>query len=213
MQVCAHDSFVALDREDQGDVDADALTDHLGDGGNACQRRGDLDQDVRTIDDLVQLDRLRDGGVGVVSQARIDFDGHAAVDAVRRLELRSQDVARSTHVVGGHRGDGGVDIGAALCELTDLSVVRRSLGQCRLEDRRVGRDTHDRLRVDEVLQVAGLDAIPREVVEPDGNACSGELFGIHVLCHRDHPFTAARERCAASTVASAVMPNSRNKVL
>ena len=122
-------------------------------------------------------------------------------------------VARSTHVVGGHRGDGGVDIGAALCELTDLSVVRRSLGQCRLEDRRVGRDTHDRLRVDEVLQVAGLDAIPREVVEPDGNACSGELFGIHVLCHRDHPFTAARERCAASTVASAVMPNSRNKVL
>ena len=69
------------------------------------------------------LDRLRDGGVGVVCQARVDFDGHAAVDAVRRLELRSQDVARCTHVVGGHRGDGGVDIGAALRRSLALGVV------------------------------------------------------------------------------------------
>ncbi len=55
--------------------------------GEPGHRGGDLDEQVGPVDDLPQLDGLQDGLVGVVRQARVDLDGHPAVDAVGCLVL------------------------------------------------------------------------------------------------------------------------------
>ena len=58
----------------------------------------------------------------------------------------------------------------------DLGVVGVPLGQGGLEDRRVGRDPDDAPGVDELLEVAGGEALARQVVEPDGDAVVGEVL-------------------------------------
>ena len=63
------------------------------------------------------------GLVGVVRQARVDLDGHPAVDAVGRFVLLGEHVAGVADVVGGDGADGGVDVGAAGGEFVDLLVV------------------------------------------------------------------------------------------
>ena len=74
VEIGAHDQFVALDREDQGDVDADALGERADDGRQALLGGGDLDQQVGSIDGLPQVAGLGDGGVGVSGQGRIDLE-------------------------------------------------------------------------------------------------------------------------------------------
>ena len=156
--------------------------------GRPAMRGGDLDQQVGPVDDLPQLDGLRDGLVGVVGQPRVDLDGHPAVDAVGRLVLLGQHVAGVADVVGGDGADGGVDVGAALGEFLDLLVVGGALGQRGLEDRRVGGDADDALGVDQLLQVAGLQPLAGQVVQPDGDARGGQGREVRVLSHAVRPF-------------------------
>jgi len=118
-----------------------------------------------------------------VGEARVDLDGHPPVDAVARLELRGEDVARGAHVVRGHRADGGLDVSTALGELPDLCVVGVPFAKGGLEDRRVCGDTDDALARDEFGEVAGLDAVTGEVVEPHRDARVGELLEVGVLSH------------------------------
>ncbi len=176
-------SFVPLDREDQRDVYRDALGDDRGDRGQACLGRRDLDQHVRPVDDLPQLDGLQNRLVGVVREAGIDLDRHPTVDAARTLVGLREHVTRVADVVGGDGADRGVDVGAALRELLDLVVVGVALGQRGLEDRRVGGDAHDASRIDEVLQVAGLQPLARQVVEPYGYARGAQRREVRVLSH------------------------------
>ena len=109
----------------------------------------------------------------------------------------------------------GVDVGAALGELADLRVVGVALGQRGLEDRRVGGHADDRLGVDELLEVAGLQAVRgtgrrarrtrlRRTVRPGSGSGS---------CRSPFAGQLAMVRSAAATTASAVKPNSRNNVL
>ena len=72
---------VALQGEDQGHVDADPLGDRRGDRRQAGLGGRDLDQHVGPVDDLPQIGRLGDGGLGVHGQTRLDLDRHPAVDA------------------------------------------------------------------------------------------------------------------------------------
>lgn len=182
-EVGVHHRPVALDGEDQGHVDRDALGEHRGDRRQACFGRRDLDQQVRAVDDLPQLDGLQDRLVGVVGQPRIDLDGHPAVHTVGQFVLLGQHVAGVADVVGGHGADGRVHVGAALGELLDLRVVGVPLGQGGLEDRRVGRHADDRLGVDQLLQVAGLQPLTGQVVEPHRYAGLGQCCQIRVLGH------------------------------
>ena len=181
LDVGAHDQLIAFDREDQRHVHADALGDDLGDGRDARFGCRDLDQQVGTIDDLPQLHRLCDRLVGIVGEPGIDLDRHPAIDALGRLVLRGEHVTGVAHVVRGDRADGGIHIGAAGGQLVDLIVVGVALGQCRLENRRVGGDTHHRLGGDQFGEVAGLDAGAREIVEPDRDAGLGQCGKIGVL--------------------------------
>ena len=104
---------VALEAEDQRDVDADALAEDLGDRRPALGGAGDLDAAgwagrPRRAELLADVD----GGLGVVGQVGGDLDGDPAVDAVGGVEDRPQDVAGVADVVGGQREDRLVDVGA-----------------------------------------------------------------------------------------------------
>ena len=112
---------------------------------------------------------------GVVREPGVDLDGDPAVDVAGRLEGGGEQVAGVADVVGGDLPDGVVDVGAAGGELTDLLLVGRAVLERGLEDRRVGGDPDDVLGGDQVLQVAGLQALPGQVVQPEGNPGRGEI--------------------------------------
>ena len=104
---------------------------------------------------------LAEASVASVSMRQVggDLDGDAPVDAVGGVVDRLEDVAGVAYVGGGEREDRLVDVGALGGELAHLLVVPLALGQRGGEDRRVGGDPDDVVLVDEVGEVAGLDAL------------------------------------------------------
>ena len=168
------DLLVALQREDQGDVDGDALGEGGGDGRQAFQGRRDLDHRVRAVDLLPQLDGLLLGVLGVVGQTRVDLDGDTAVDEVGGLGDLAEDVGGVAHIGGGELAHGGLDVD--LAEFLELGVVRADLAQGLLEDGRVGGHTDDVLVLDELLEGAGLDTGAGQVVQPDRDAVVGRAL-------------------------------------
>ena len=174
-QVGVHDGLVPVEGEDQGDVDADALGDDGGDRGQPGQGGRDLDQHVGSVDDLVQFGGLVDGGLGFVGQARVDLDGDAAVDVAGGLVDAGEQVAGVAYVVGGGLPDGVVDGGASGGQVVELLLVGGAVGEGGLEDRRVGGDPADVPGVDQLLQVAGLQALAGQVVQPQGHPLTGQI--------------------------------------
>ena len=181
LDVGVDDLLVALEREDQGDVDGDTLGQGGGDGRQAFEGCRNLDHGVRTVDLGPQLLSLLLSGFGLVSKTRVDLDGDTAVDEVGGLGDLAEDVGGVAHIGGGELAHGGLDVD--LAEFLELGVVRADLAQGLLEDGRVGGHTDDVLVGDEVLQGAGLDAGAGQVVQPDGNAvvrrtlsCFSHLF-------------------------------------
>jgi hypothetical protein len=67
-QVGVDDLGVALQAEDERDIDRDALGEHRGDRRQAGLGRGDLDVHVGAVDGRPELLRLCDGRVGVVGE-------------------------------------------------------------------------------------------------------------------------------------------------
>ncbi len=55
LQIRVHHSPVTVQRKDQGDVDIDPSRSCVGDRRQACQGRGDLDQQVGPVDALPEL--------------------------------------------------------------------------------------------------------------------------------------------------------------
>ena len=129
---------------------------------------------------------------------------------------RAEDVGRVAHVVGGDLEDRVVGARAGGGELRDLRLVDVALRQGAGEDRRVRRDAADVAGRDQLGEVAGGDPLTRQVVEPDADALGGQLLGggahacLLLLLGR---YAAAMVSRAASTTASAVMPNFWNRVL
>jgi hypothetical protein len=66
---------------------------------------------------------LRDRGIGVVCQPRIDLDRHPAVDAIGGYVLFGQDVTGVAHVIGGDGADRGFHVGATVGQFGDLRIV------------------------------------------------------------------------------------------
>jgi hypothetical protein len=89
----------AREREDQGDVDADAVGDQGGDRGKSLGGRGHLDEDVAARHGGMQSPRLGDRGGGVVGQLRADLEADAPVAAPGALPDGGQSVARHLDVL------------------------------------------------------------------------------------------------------------------
>ena len=127
--------------------------------GEAGLGRRDLDVDVRAVDLGPQLLGLRDRRVGVVGEIGRDLDRDPAVDAVRGVVDRPEDIGGCAHVVGGDLEDRLVGGCAALGEHVDLTLVRLALAEGAGEDGRVRRDAADVARDDQVGEVARDDAL------------------------------------------------------
>ncbi len=173
--VSVHDPAVALDGEDQRDIDADPVRDRGGDRRQTGDRGGDLDEQVGPIDLLPQVVRLVDRLLGLVGQPWVDLERDATVEPARTLGHRREQVTCRADVVGGHVVDGGLGVRALLGVHPQLVVVCAALRDRGLEDGRVARHPDDVARVDQRLQRAGLEPVARQVVEPDRDTLIGEL--------------------------------------
>jgi len=137
--------------------------------------------DVVLVDLLVQVLGFGNGAGSVPGEARVNFDGHAAVNTVGGCCHRCEEVAGVGHVGGGDFEDGLLDAGAGCCLRRDDGVVVRAGRDGGVEDGRVGGHTNNVLLFDQLLQRAGLKAAAGKVIEPDGYSGVGEL-----LCRGSH---------------------------
>ncbi len=188
--------FVPVDREQQGDVDVDAGCDRGLDRGDAFPRSRDLDHHVGPIDRLPKTLRRGDRSLGVASKVRRDFERDVAVQRVRRLVDRREEVARAAH--GGRV--------ALVHQRAQLLVVVGPGPDRLLEDRRI-RGHPAQTEVDEPLQLARSEHAAPDVVEPDALA-DGRKFSkliAHVVLF---PQTFASRPEATSATCSGVKPNS-----
>src|SRR4051794_31672268 len=87
------DLAVALQREDECHVDADAFGQALADRGEAPLGRGDLDEEVRPVHEPPERARLGDGPLGIPGDSWVDLDRDPTVDAVAGVEAGAQHVA------------------------------------------------------------------------------------------------------------------------
>ena len=184
-EVRLDDLGVPGDREDQRDVDGDALGEALLDGGDARQRGRDLHEHVRARGLAVQPVDLFDRGGGLVGAVGRDLHRHEPVGAVQRVVRGTEHVRGVADVVEDEGPVRRVDGGTALGQLGELLVVALAGGHRLLEDRRVGRDTADAVVLDETLQPASGDQLAGEVVVPralpvldePGDGGSGDAHG------------------------------------
>ena len=86
-------------REQQRDVDRDAREDRRLDRGQALGRARDLDVQVRAVAERVEPLRLGGRRRRVVGDQRRDLERDEAVDAVRALERRPEQVRGAAQVV------------------------------------------------------------------------------------------------------------------
>ena len=93
-QIGFDDLFIDLLREQQRDVDVDALADELADRRQAGLGRRHLDHQVVAADRLPEPPRLGDRRVGVHRQIGRDFEADISVLAFRCLIDRAERVRR-----------------------------------------------------------------------------------------------------------------------
>ena len=135
-----HHALVVRDREQQRDVDVHALVQRLLDRREPLLGGGDLDHQVRAVDQAPVHPRLLERALGVVRQPRRDLERHVAVVAAGLVVDRAQHVGGELHVA--HRQPA-VDLarGEALAGGGGEVVVVVGRAEDRLlEDRRVRGD-------------------------------------------------------------------------
>ena len=143
--------------------------------------------------------------LGVEREPRVDLEGDATVDRGRTPRTRRRGRHRRPHVVAPSAVRSASSAAAGRATPARLGVGARP-SDGRGEDRRVGGDATDADVVDEAGQLAGVDPVTAEVVEPDRDTLAAARRGSRSWRSAR---TAAEAGRAASTTASAVMPNSR----
>ncbi len=116
---------VAGQAEEQGDVDVDALTDELPDGGQSLLGGRHLDQDIGAVQGLPQAPGLGNGAVGVVGQVGIDLQADEAVFALQLVIEGPEDVRGLPHV---RHGQGLVNLLDGLTRLGQGADIRVIIG-------------------------------------------------------------------------------------
>ena len=98
-QIRLDDLLVALDGEQQRDVDVDAAGGQLLDRADAAAGRRHLDQHVGEIEPVPELERLGDRRLGVVGDVGRALERDEAVTPAAALIRRTQGRRRAAHVV------------------------------------------------------------------------------------------------------------------
>ena len=205
--VRAHDVLVRRDAEQQRHVDVHALVQRGLDRRGPRARGGDLDHQVRPVDQAPVHAGLLDRPVGVVREARGDLERHVAVDAVRVVVDGAQHVGRELHVADGQAA---VDLprGEALLRgVGDVGVVVGRPEDRLLEDRGVGGHAAERVLLHHPPQLAALDHPAADLVQPDAGARGGQRREPLVDRRDAHAlFVLSRTALARSATASPVNP-------
>src|SRR5690606_33005888 len=123
VDVGAGDRLVVLQREEEGDIDVDALGQERPDGGLAFLGSRNLDHQVRPVDRLPEDTRVLERSLGVPRKAWKYLDGDEAVLAAALVVDRAKDVAGVLDVLD---GDGLEDLRRILAlgeERLDVGIV------------------------------------------------------------------------------------------
>src|ERR671914_396459 len=165
---------VRLDREQQSDVDVDALGDRLLDRRHALLGARDLDHHVGPVDAGPEVARLRERGLRVVRVRRLHFDRHEAVVVLRPVPDGAEHVAGELHVRDGDLLGDRERVEALLGQLGDLLVVVGRAEDRLLEDGRVGGHAAQRALAHEARELAAHYEAAADLVEPNAGAGGGE---------------------------------------
>ena len=187
------DLGMALEGKDERDVDRAALGDAVLDRTETGLGSRDLHEQVRPVDELVEAHRLLVRPLSIVREARIHFERDVAVDSPGVLPRSAQKIAAATHVLDREVDEDLLRSLVASEDLAQLLVVPVARGERFLEDGRIGRDADDGVLLHEARQLARLEHLSRERVDPDADTVRGELVQA-TLCHVPRLPRSAREK-------------------
>ncbi len=209
--------FVAIEREDQRHVHASSFGDHRLDRRQSLDGGGDLDEQVRLADALVQRTGRVLGPRRVVRQPGEDLDRDEAVAAPRGVVEGAQDGERTAGVEEHQLPVRLLDRRAAADQLLELRVV----GVARLDrlghDRRVGGQAAHALG-DEAVEATLGDVGTAQVVDPRalallvvqlvqaGHDASSSAGGIGLGSQRSRPWSRRRAPGRAYVLSPPVEP-------
>jgi hypothetical protein len=169
------DLAVPPEREDQRHVDRAAARDALLDRAEPLLRRGDLDEEVRPVDPVVEAERLLDRRLLVEGEVRVDLHRHVPVLAPVPVVDAPQRVAGVLDIAHGQVVEDLLRIVLPLEQLLQLIVVGGAAGDRLLEDRRVRGDADDGVLLDQACERPVAEPVPRDLVDPDALSERGEL--------------------------------------
>ena len=183
-QVGVDHLLVALDREQQGDVDVHAAARQLLDRGQPRGRAGNLDHHVRLAEPLPQVGGLGDGRLGVVGQVGCAFERDEPVAALALLVGRAQQPGGRADVVEREREEQLPQIVfPARGQLAQLAVVAVGVGDRLGEDGGIGRRAGDAVVADQPGEPAALQQVAGQGVQPDGDASLPEPPQVGIQGH------------------------------
>ncbi len=119
---------------------------------------------------------MRDGGIHVVSEVRVDLDADVAVAAVRLLVQRREQIARGANVFDGKLPEDFLRVPARPGERREGGVVIVRPGDGVVEDGRVGGHAADVAAFDHGFEFAVFQLAALDVVHPEGLTEGGEFF-------------------------------------
>ena len=166
---------IGVNAEEQGDVDVDPLADQLPDGGRAGLGARDLDHQVGPVDRLPQPPGVIDRALGIHGEGWRHLQAHVAVAPAEAVVGRAEDIGRVLDVGDGDALIERLDAVAGLHDLLDPRIVGIAAADGLLEDRGVGGQALDPILVDQALQLAVLEDLAVQIVEPDGLASAFKL--------------------------------------
>ncbi len=146
-----HDLFVDADREQQGDVDVQPASEQLPDGGKAGRGPRDLHHQVGPVHGRPQPQRLADRRFRVVGEIGRALQADIAVAPLRGLIDALEGVGGGADV-----GDGEMFVDLAdpvvgvRLELRQRLVIVAGFADGLLEDRGIGRQSHQAVALDQL---------------------------------------------------------------
>ena len=158
---------IPLQRKDQRHVDRNALGDAVLDRAEPRLGRRNLDVEVRSIDLLVEPDRLLEGALALVGERRVDLERDPTVDTVGPLPDGLHEVAGFPDVVQREREEHLDRVVGRRCDRAQLLVVEVTFCEGLLEDRRVGGDADNGVVPHESGEHSRVEHLAGERVDPD----------------------------------------------
>ena len=161
---------VLLAREEERHVHRDAGEDRLLDRRHALAGPGDLDEQIRPLRPRMELLGRRHRPRRVVSERRRELERHPAVDAVRQLVDRAEEIGRLGQILERQVEEERLPRPARAQLLADGRVVLRAAADRVVKDGRVRGETGDRELLDVPAETSTPEETACDVVEPDALA-------------------------------------------